>query len=235
MKPYYILFLFFLVRCGEEHREVSYYPNGTLKYTVPLIEEKREGLGYDYFESGKIKAVSKWENGVLDGESIVYFENGNIFQKSYFENGIQRDTGKIYDEAGWLKQVAIFDSLGRMEDYFVFKKEGTRNFNHETKQPIFLDQSDTLYLGENYIAQIRLGNRQFNFVDVFIGDINDRDIMKKNPPLPKKDSITSILKIKSDSLGRRKLEGVILERNKKMDSLDVIPFTHYFYVKPKSN
>lgn len=229
-----ILVILFLIRRNVQ-REVSYYENGQLKHQVILKNSKYEGLATYYFESGKIQSKVYWKDGKKHGKSVVYFENGNVRQENQYVGGTRCCISKDYTQDGFLEQITELDSSGRIVDYYSYKKDGTRDFSWEKKDPIFIPQGDTLILGENYPSLIRLGNRQYDNIEVVIGNIEDPYIAKKNPPLPKKDSLTSIINIKADSLGLRKISGIVIERSATSDSLDVIPFTHRFYVKPPDN
>jgi hypothetical protein len=227
--------IIFLVGCNDKEKVqqgVSYYKDGSLRHKVILKNGKPEGLGMTYFDNGKVLSKVDWKNGKKHGQSIFYYENGKVRQENLYEEGLCLKS-KDYTDDGYLDQITEYDSLGRIFDTFRFNKDGTRNFSREAKDPIFIPEVDTVTIGENYIVEIRLGNRQFSNIDVIIGDIEDPKIIIKNKPLPKKDSLTSILSIKADSVGLKKISGVVFERNQKWDSMDVIPFTHRFYVKPK--
>lgn len=100
-----------------------------------------------------------------------------------------------------MKEVRVYDTLGRIFDFFRYKKNGSRDHSSSSKDPVFILDRDTVEVGEIYSGLIRLGNRQFDVIDVFIGDISDPDIMIKNKPLQEKDSLTAIFKIKTDSAG----------------------------------
>jgi hypothetical protein len=224
-----ILVILFLIR-RDVKREVSYYKTGQLKHEVILKKGKYDGLWIDYFEDGTIHAKTDWKDGKKNGKNIIYYKNGNVRQENEYRDNICL-ASRDYTEDGFLEEIRIYDSLERVTDYYVYKKDGTRDFRRETKDPIFIPTGDTLVLGETYTAEIRLGNRQYDNIEVIIGDIDDPYIAKKNPPLPKKDSLTSIINIKADSLGLRSISGIVIERSATSDSLDVIPFTHRFYVK----
>ncbi len=222
------LTIFLLIRYKMK-RAVSYFNSGQLKHEVFLKDGKPEGLGIVYFESGKVQSRTYWKNGKKHGRSVVYYENGNLYQENDYKDDVCQ-ISREYTEDGNLIEMRVYDSLGRIFDYYIYNKDGSRNFARETKDPIFIREKDTVNLGENYKAWIRLGNRQFNHVDVIIGDISDPKIVKKNLPLPKVDNLTSILSIKADSIGLRGISGVVFERSTTSDSLDLIPFTHRFYV-----
>jgi hypothetical protein len=212
-------------------REVSYYENGQLKHQVILKNGKYDGLWIDYFENGTVHAKTEYIAGKKNGKNIIYFENGNLRQENEFKED-KLQVSKDYTAGGSLEEIRIYDSLERVVDYSCYKENGSRDFRREKKDPIFIPVGDTLVLGETYPTLIRLGNRQYDNIEVIIGDIEDPLIAKQNPPLPKKDSLTSLIDIKADSLGEREISGIIIERSATSDSLDVIPFTHRFYVTP---
>lgn len=228
-----ILIVLLVFCCSKERKntsdEVSYYKNGQIKHQIPVRNEKRNGLGISYYENGNIMAKSDWKDGKLDGQKVFYRENGKLQQVSQYRDGLPLRV-EDYTDDGYLRQITVYDSAGRIFDYYSYKRDGTRDFSFETKDPIFIVKKDTVSVGENYIAMIRLGNRQYSHVDVIIGDPGDPQIIKKNAPLPKKDSLTSILTIKADSAGPREISGVVFERSLKWDSLHVTPFTHRFYI-----
>jgi len=225
--------LLLLVGCKEKvQRQVSYYKSGALQYEAELVNGKREGVSVDYFENGKVRGRAFWKNGLMDGQKVIYYSNGNILEACNYNRGVCI-YAKDFSEDGFLRQVTLYDSLGRVRDYFSYKKDGSRDFDRDKKDPIFIPQQDTVVLGEYYSPLIRLGNRQFPIVEVIIGDISDEMIIKNNKPLPKFDSLTSILMIKTDSLGIRKISGVVFERTASLDSFDIIPFTHRYFVKAK--
>lgn len=230
------VFILVVLDCSQdkEQRGVSYYSNGVLKHEVLLKNGEPDGLGIVYFESGKVQSRTYWKEGKKHGKSITYYENGKIRQENeYRENVCQ--TSKDYTEDGFLEEIRTYDSLGRIFDYYNFKKDGTRDFSRRKKDPIFIPRKDTVAVGEDYVADIRLGNRQYDNIEVIIGDIEDPYVAKKNPPLPRKDSLTSTLIIKPDSAGLTEISGIVIERSATSDSLDVIPFTHRFYVRPRNN
>lgn len=148
-------------RKDKEERGVSYYKNGQLKHEVLLINGKPEGVAVMYFESGKILSKTHCKNGKKHGKSVFYYENGNVEQESVFKENLYQTT-MAYTEDGFLKQIRIYDSLGRLFDFYKYNKDGTRNFGPGTKDLIFLTEKDTVSVGEDFIAEIRLGNRQFD-------------------------------------------------------------------------
>lgn len=136
-----------------------------------------------------------------------------------------------YDSTGRLRTVVKFDSLGRIIDFAWYDSLGNRDFSATHKSALFISQKDTITLDEVYQAEIKLGNRQLDNILVTIGDLNDRNLLIKNQPLPNKDSTTAVFSFKPTTSGSVKITGVIQEKNHKGDSLLVTPFEHSIYVK----
>lgn len=232
---YSLIWIFLLFSCSnaKEEKGVSYYPNGQLKHEVLLVNGQPEGLGIIYYKSGKVKSRTYWKRGKKHGKSVHYYENGNVQQETQYQNDIHQLT-KDYGEDGLLRKVRKYDSLGRLFDFCVFNKNGTRDFSRKTKDPIFITEDDTISVGQTFEAEVKLGNRQFDYIDVIIGDIDDPYLAVNTPPLPKKDSLTSILTIKGDSPGLKRVSGILIERSAVSDSVEVIPFIFPLFVEDTS-
>ncbi|HYC83581.1 MAG TPA: hypothetical protein VEB86_00105 [Chryseosolibacter sp.] len=204
-----------------------------MRHEVPLKGGKRDGLFIQYFETGEVESKTYYAKGKRNGRSVIYYKNGKIRQDRVYKDGTCL-TAKDFTEEGFLRQVTTYDSAGRIFDYFSYNPDGTRDFAPLTKKAIFIVSRDTIALGEKYLAYIRLGNRQFDKVDVVLGDISDSQIVQKNPRLPKVDSLTAMVSFVPDSIGRNQITGVIFESShseNSPDSMDVIPFKHYYYVE----
>lgn len=222
-----ILLMFVLIT--RVKRGVSYYENGQLNHEVTLKDGQPEGLGVTYYRSGAVMSKTYWKDGQRHGPSTFYYESGTVRQERYFEKGIcVRVTD--YEEAGNMTQITLFDSLGRFFDYFRFRPDGTRDFHPESKRALFLPVKDTIRKVEEYVAAVRLGNRQFDWIEVILGDLDDPKMPLKNQPLPMKDSLTAIVRVTPDSTGVHFITGVVIERSSHSDSLAVTPFRHRYVV-----
>ena len=67
-------------------------------YTKPGNDD--ENTKTWFYEDGSVKAICRYENGVLHGISIHYYENGNIKLKETYKNGLLEGLTKIYNEEG---------------------------------------------------------------------------------------------------------------------------------------
>lgn len=223
--------IFLLSASCSRELEQKYYPNGNLKFEVPLVDGRRNGKMTVYNEDGVVSETSFWKDGYEEGEVIIYYSNGSIMQKQKYHRGIIVGEVDLYSQNGILTERHYFDSLGRLIDYKEFKANGRQNMDENTRHAIFIEVQDTVRIGEFYESLITLGNRRFDNIEVVLGDPRDSNIIK-HPKLPKKDNKHSILRIRADSVGLHHIEGAIIEFNPaRKDSLLIIPFRHNFFVK----
>lgn len=224
-----------LVSCGPSNdREVHFYPDGGIKSEVPKKNGKRHGASYAYFSNGNLQSKAEWQDGMRHGKAVIYFDNGKVRQENDYKHDVLQKSID-YNLKGYKQEERLYDDKGRVVDYFNFREDGSRDFSGDLKDPIFIRERDTVEVGEEYVADIRLGNRQFDSVLVYIGDITDPYITKKTTPLRQKDDLTSIFKIETSTAGLNSISGVIIEWSTKSDSFDVIPFTHRFYVRERKD
>lgn len=223
----------FVIGCNKsEEKKITHYPDGKIKSEAYFLKGKKHGVDIDYYENGKIHIETRWLTGKAHGKQVVFSEDGTKIQENLYKNN-HLLLSKDFMPQGWMKEVRVYDTLGRIFDFFRYKQDGARDYSESSKDPVFILDRDTVEVGEVYSGLIRLGNRQFDIIDVFIGDISDPDIMMKSKPLQEKDSLTAIFRIKADSPGYNEFSGVIIEKSLKSDSVNVIPFTHRYFVKDK--
>ena len=108
---------------------INYYINGTIMNKGTLVNGKLDGEYTTYFENGKIKSVSHYQNGILNGPAITYYTNGSLLfdgelingkkkpgSRSYFINGQlqgeikkgnRRDTSITYHSTGKINKVRL--------------------------------------------------------------------------------------------------------------------------------
>lgn len=105
MKANSVIIIFIVVfGCGKSEFERQFYPDGKLKFEVPLRGGERNGQSIQYYENGKIQLVSHWENGIKKGESTSFYMNGNPHIKSIYQNGYTHGIIYIYDSLNNLKE-----------------------------------------------------------------------------------------------------------------------------------
>lgn len=227
--------LILLVACQEpKERIVSYHENGQLKHEVPASNGKPNGVAKVYYPNGKLEALNEWKDGELHGESRTFYESGRIKSKGNTYKGVVVDTAFIYWENGNLQQIALYDSSGRINNYRIFDEHGRPDYRNHTKQAIILSDADTVTMGQNFRAIVRLGNQELKHIQVHLGDYSDRALFMKTKPLEKSDSSTALVKIKADKPGLNIIKGAVLERSDKWDSIYAFPFELKFFVRPKN-
>jgi len=235
LQKYLWLFLFsyLFASCIKEDKEkhVEYYDNGQIKYEVPLSNNKRDGKLIEYYKDGTLEAYSTWKNGSLEGPSAHYYPNGNIKQENYFKNNIFCCESRFYREDGTLQEIHYMNNKGQLLDYKKFNKDGTQNLDIQTREVIFIPKEDTVSLGETYSAKIRVGNKEYNDLEVVLGDPADKYILENGEKLPKVDSVTALLEIEAVREGKHTITGVAVDIDRtNRKEMVIIPFKHTFYV-----
>ena len=114
-----------LTACGAD-KSVEYYPSGKVKFEVPLVDGKKQGLGKGYFEDGKIKMEINYENDRKEGLCFEYYPSGKMETKSFYHNDVLVDTSDFFSESGQLIQQSITNRHGMPVDIHRFKKDGSR-------------------------------------------------------------------------------------------------------------
>jgi hypothetical protein len=136
----------------------------------------RNGKEVTFYEDGEIETISFWNNDSLHGQYLEFNEDGMLIRKGMFRNGKLFGSLVDFNEKGaiskivqlYLKepgtiqnQVIDFDDLGNVvlknySFFFVIKEE-----------------SDTIRLGEEYIATIEVINPNYDSTLVKIGNYNE--------------------------------------------------------------
>ncbi len=87
-------------------------------------KKKKEGEIKSYYESGKLKAVVNYHNGMKDGKAITYYENGNVKISMFYKNGKKEGPSKYYYENG---------KIYRESEYVNDELEGIRKIYNNGK------------------------------------------------------------------------------------------------------
>lgn len=112
-----------------------YYPDGSVKQTIPYIEGKKQGLSREYDEEGNIITLYEYnndflvsrerinrfdENGDKQGPWKEFYDNGNIKKEMTFRNSLLHGYYKEYNERGILTSTMLYDNgkivEGNVED-----------------------------------------------------------------------------------------------------------------------
>ncbi|PLX13585.1 MAG: hypothetical protein C0597_11490 [Marinilabiliales bacterium] len=94
-----------------------YYNNGKIKKSIPYLNDKRHGLGFDYDSLGNIITISRYRKGEIivqeninrydkkgekDGVWKEFYLNGNIREEKNYTNGRLNGYYKRYNNEGGL-------------------------------------------------------------------------------------------------------------------------------------
>tara|TARA_B100000795_G_scaffold76340_2_gene54367 strand:- start:1639 stop:2322 length:684 start_codon:yes stop_codon:yes gene_type:complete len=80
-----IILISILTSCQSQEVYQEFHENGKLKFEVPLVNGKKEGLGKTYFDDGELKIEANYKNDLLNGE-LVQFYYGRTIKKVHYKN-----------------------------------------------------------------------------------------------------------------------------------------------------
>lgn len=231
----FLIVIFFLVACIR-NEEKLYYDNGQLKASSPVKDGKWHGRAYFYYENGNLSSQCQFENGLRQGEGIFYYQNGTIKQSVFYHNDTIMKSATFRAD-GTLEIIKEYDDLGRLIEYTCYIDSGKIDSDASKRFPIFVTNHDTLNQGEIYKAEVRLGNRYYNSIYVFLGDTTDPEFYLR-PHLERIYKEVSILEIDTDTckLGKNFVYGIIFETCDTCQGYGwATKFKHEFYVLPAGN
>ena len=111
---------------GEE-----YYKNGNLKYSGEFVDDKYEGIGEFYYESGDYY-IGKFSDGKKSGRGTEFYRNGELKYEGEFAYDKYEGDGKYYDTNGDLYRGKFFD--GKFKGV-IFDKNGNIKSNKKSIFP----------------------------------------------------------------------------------------------------
>mgnify|MGYP006281872019 CR=1 FL=1 len=102
----------------------QYYPDGSIKLTIPYTEGKKQGLSREYDIEGNIITLYEYNNDFLvsrervnrkDGEGLKqgvwkeFYENGNLKNEMTYRDGMLHGYYKEYNDKGILTSTMLYD------------------------------------------------------------------------------------------------------------------------------
>lgn len=112
-----------------------YFPDGSVKQTIPYIDGKKQGLSKEFDEEGNIITLYEYNNdflisrerinrkdadGVKQGSWKEFYDNGNIKREMTYRGGLLHGYYKEYNEKGILATTMLYDNgkivEGNIED-----------------------------------------------------------------------------------------------------------------------
>ncbi|MBU8891178.1 MAG: hypothetical protein KOO66_00245 [Bacteroidales bacterium] len=94
-----------------------YYENGIIKKVIPFLNDKKQGVGFEYDKDGIIITITRYRNNVIivqeninrynsdskkDGVWKEFYTNGNLKEEKSYLNGKLNGYVKLYNEEGKL-------------------------------------------------------------------------------------------------------------------------------------
>lgn len=149
------LLCFCIISCKKEDK--TYYPNGSLKTQVGVINSKFHGSYKLFYEDGEIKLEGTYEKGLAQGQFTYYYRSENKFSKSevlfkddtaYYRKDYNKSKRLIRE--GPVQEIPNGNLLheeskiGKWKYYNV-----TENYTKEVRE--FLHIDNTVYLNQAWI------------------------------------------------------------------------------------
>lgn len=103
----------------------KYHKNGFIKYRIPYLDDKIDGILYQYDSKGNLLAEASYKNNKPDGLSKLYYENGKLEFEIISTNGVNSFT-KQYYKSGKLKSKFYHDDKGDIHGiYTEYNSDGS--------------------------------------------------------------------------------------------------------------
>lgn len=103
----------------------SYYPDGTLKADVEIVDGLRHGIAHNYYSNGKVHTQFTYQYGFKEGNGIWFFEDGTVYQITPYVKGKKEGVQQKFYDTGQLLAEIPFQSDSLMEGTKEYLKNGT--------------------------------------------------------------------------------------------------------------
>ena len=123
----------------------AHHKNGKLKYVIPFVEGKKEGLQKYYSDNGQLDFIGNFKAGKEEGEWKYYYDNGQLKFMGSYEDGKTTGEWKAYFDNGKLSVIGHWKNdekdgpwksyfkngqLRKSGNYSAGKKEGDWKYYH---------------------------------------------------------------------------------------------------------
>lgn len=186
----FIIFILMMVlsNCSKPDMEITYYPNGQIKFEVPVKNGRWHGMAKGYYESGKLRGEVEYINGKEEGLWYDLDEQEHLLERRNYHNGIL--IGHEVYNSGILFGKTFYDSLGRPQDIRQYKKNGERDMNFTSL--IVYTVPDTVKLGDKTLFFTRLGNADSTKINKgYLLITSSLDSLRSNAPIDTLADISS--------------------------------------------
>lgn len=102
---------------------INYYPDGKVKQTIPFVDGKEEGQGYEYAPDSTIITLTQYKMGFIQKEERINRKDGNNLKqgmwKQFYPTGMLKTEVNYTDDKmnGYLKEYSPKGSLSNTTKY----------------------------------------------------------------------------------------------------------------------
>ncbi len=127
MRVLYLVFLVcFVISCNTNIVK-EYHSNNVLKKEYTKVNGKLHGIYKEYYESGNLKLLYKYEHGLYKDSSLLFYddkEQSLKFKELFLTNG--HDSLYYYHSNGQLEAKGIVNKKDiRIGDWYFYRKDGS--------------------------------------------------------------------------------------------------------------
>jgi len=124
-----VLVLLSLLACQSKKECVQTFPDGTLHRKYVTIDGKIEGEMLDYSHNGKLVSRKFFKNDKQDGKTEYYFESGKMREVQYYKDGLRTLFDTVWLENSRISNIIQYDQ-GKLNGSFMsFDSTGTKIFH----------------------------------------------------------------------------------------------------------
>ena len=128
----------------------TYFPNGNLKKTVPVLEGKKHGMEKEFAPNGLVISVAQYYGGILlrreqinrtdnfgfkQGNWKFFWENGNLKEEGSYYNNKKHGFFKYYNQEGNFLSVEKWENDTYLPDAPETKKLDIKTAYHSNGKP----------------------------------------------------------------------------------------------------
>jgi antitoxin component YwqK of YwqJK toxin-antitoxin module len=93
---------------NKPEKEESFYLNGQVQFSYPLVNGVRNGTSTSYYQDGTVWAKNEWKDGKLHGTCKTFMPNGELEKEELWSDSHLKERKIYWQKAG--KQGYLFVS-----------------------------------------------------------------------------------------------------------------------------
>jgi len=82
--------------------------DGAVEFNIEYVDGLKHGEEKAYYQSGALRSIGNWSNGLIDGVTEVYFEDGSLMIRMNFIDGMREGKAVRYYQSGQLAVESYF-------------------------------------------------------------------------------------------------------------------------------